>query len=237
MNSQMSGAVTRRQAVVGAASLILTAGLGSPASAFIVPWAGAIAVGVASGWLVEALKNWGLVPEAKASTVPEVYNDHRQNVIVMQQEGYNVRQIYSGGSAAGDFALSQAARGHDLAALGTTIHGSTCTLMLDKADAMNLGFVATALRQKGFSPSEIEAAGHPVHPRADNRFVGNERYSPNYMTPSHGTVAWKTRLSNPRPNLVTAVRSPIVNCNVHVDQLDNGKWLLEMRSPVDLQYA
>src|SRR5262245_26413622 len=163
MDSQISGVATRRQAIVGAASLVLTAGLGRPASAF-APWAGTIAVGVATGWLLEALKGWGLVPEAKASTAPAVYQDHRQSVVVMQQGGYSVRQIYSGDSAAGDFALSQATLGNDLAAIGTTTHGSTCTLTLDKADAMNLGFVATALRQKGFSPSAIGAAGHPIHP-------------------------------------------------------------------------
>jgi hypothetical protein len=238
MNTQIPSMTTRRQAMVGAASVIITTGISSRASAFIVPWAGQIAGGVAAGWLVEALKSWGLVPEARASTAPTVYNDHRQNVVVLQQQGYSVRPLYSGGSAAGDFALSEATLGEDFAALGTTSHDdSTCTLRLDKVDTVNLGVVASALRQKGFAASAVEAAGHPIHPRANNEFVGNERYSPEYMTPAHGTIEWKTNLSNPRPNAITAIRSGIVSCNVHVARRDGGGWTFDMRPPVDLRYA
>jgi hypothetical protein len=234
MNPQMPFLMTRRQAIVGGTSVIVTTGISSRASAFVVPWAGRIAVGVASGWLVEAIKNWGLVPEVRTNTAPVVQNDHQQNVVVLQQQGYSVRPIYSGDSAAGDYALSEARQGEDFAALGTTTHGTTCSLRLDKADTVNLGIVASALRQKGFDSNAIEAAGHPIHPRADNQFVGNDRYSPNYMTPSHGTIAWKTNLSNPRPNAITAVRSGIINTNIHVAQLDNGRWVYDMRAPVNL---
>jgi hypothetical protein len=83
----------------------------------------------------------------------------------------------------------------------------------------------------------VEAAGHPIHPRADNYFVGNERYSPQYLTPGHGTIAWKTNVNNPNPNSITAVRSGNINNNIHVAQLQNGRWVYDVRSPVDLKYA
>jgi hypothetical protein len=235
MDTHMPAMSTRRQTLAGAASVIITAGVSTPARPFILSWAGRVAAGVAAGWLLEALKSWGLTPQAHAATIATVQDDHRQNVTVLQQQGYNVQNIYSGGSQAGDFKLSEATRDEDFLALGTTTHGTTCTVRLDKADAMNVGLVATALRQKGFAPNLVEAAGHPIHPADGNEFVGNERYSPNYMTPSHGTIAWKTNVRNPRPNLVTAVRSGIVNANLHFAQLDSGRWTFDMRPPLDLR--
>jgi len=239
MNRQMLTMVTRRQAIVGAASVIITTGISSRASALgsIVPWASQIAVGVASSWLVEAMKSWGLVPGATANTAQAVNNDHRNNVSALRDEGYNVRLMYSGDCAAGDFELSQATLRDDYRAFGTTFHGSTCTVFLDKADTVNLGCVASALRKRGYSARVAEAVGHPIHPSEDYEFLGNERYSPEYDTPAHGTIAWKTNLRNPRPNAITAIRSPIVNRNVHVERQDSGRWIIEMRDPVELQYA
>jgi hypothetical protein len=237
MNTKMQAMSTRRQAIAGVASVIVTAGIGSPARAFILAWAGRVAAGVAAGWLLEALKSWGLTPHARAATVAPVQDDHQRNVFILQQQGYSVQPTYSGGSAAGDFILSEATRNEDFLALGTTTHGSTCTVRLDNADAVNLGVTATALRLKGFESHAVEAAGHPIHPAAGYQFVGNERYSPNYMTPSHGTIAWKTNVNNPLPNFVTAIRSGIVNTNLHIAQLDSGRWVFDMRPPVDLRYV
>jgi len=226
---------TRRRAIAGVASVIVTAGVGSPARGFILSWAGRVAAGVAAGWLLEALKSWGLTPRSSAATIAAVENDHAEKVTVLRRGGYEVEPIYSGRSAAGDFMLSEATRDEEFLALGTTTHGTTCTVRLDKADAMNVGLVATALKQKGFAPHLIEGAGHPIHPAAGYEFVGSERYSPTYMTPAHGTIAWKSNVNNPRPNFVTAVRSRILNANLHFAQLHGGRWTFDMRPPVDLR--
>jgi hypothetical protein len=238
MSPQISSIATRRQTLVGAASVIITTGISTRASAQFLPWAltwaGKISVGVASGWLVEALKNWGLVPGAKASNASLTYDFHEEDENKKRHEGYNVQLLYRGRSAAGDFAISEARRGDDFEALGTTTHVSTCTLHLDKADAVIVGVVADALQQRGLNSYATEAAGHPIHPRAENLFAYNERYSPNYMTPSGGTIAWKTNLSNPRANGIAAIRCPIISTNVHVAQSDNGGLLYNFGEPVDL---
>jgi hypothetical protein len=233
LHSQTQCVATRRQALVGAASIAITTATGHQATAFIVPWAVRVGAGVASGWMVEALKNWGLVPGAKRDTAAAVQNDHLQKSADLQRQGYTVQALYAGDSAAGDFALSEARSGEDFLALGTTTHATTCTVKLDKADLASLAFTASALRQKGFEPRAIEAAGHPIHPAADNRLVGSTRYSPNYLTPS-GTIAWKTNVGNPRPNLVTAVRSGLINANLHFARLDSGKWVFDLRAAVPI---
>ena len=78
MNRQMLSMATRRQAIVGAASVIITTEISSRASAFasIVPWAKQIAVGAASDLLVETIKNW--FPGAKTPSAPAVSDDHRR---------------------------------------------------------------------------------------------------------------------------------------------------------------
>jgi hypothetical protein len=188
------------------------------------------------GMLAAVLKGWSSTSLTGCIST-EGTNNERSDCGVFG-EGFAVRPMYSGGSAAGDFIVSEGTQADDFLALGTTSHGTnTCALRFDKADTANLALVSGALRQKGFYSNAIEAAGHPIHPPADNRYMGNERYSPTYMTPSHGTIAWKTNVSNPRPNLVTAVRSPIVNGNLRFAQLDDGRWTFDMGPPVDLRSA
>jgi hypothetical protein len=87
MNRQMLSMATRRQAIVGAASVIITTGISSRASAFasIVPWAKQIAVGAASDLLVETIKTW--FPGAKTATALAVSDDHRRNVSALQHQG------------------------------------------------------------------------------------------------------------------------------------------------------
>jgi hypothetical protein len=217
---------TRRQAIVGAASIAVTTGIGGQARAF-APWWTAFSAAVAAGWLVEALKNWGMVPEAKAIT--SVQGDHGRAVTPLQQQGYSVRPMYSGAYSGGDFELSEARQGEDYLALGTTNHGTnTCTLKLDKADTINLGLVAKALRSKGFDAHEVEASALPLHPPAANRFVGNRRQSPSYMTPSHGTITWSTDINETRPNLATSIRSGIVSADLRFARLDSGRWTFDI---------
>jgi len=252
MNRQMLSMATRRQAIVGAASVIITTGISSRASAFasivIVPWAKQIAVGAASDLLVETIKNW--FPGAKTPTAPAVSDDHRRNVSALRHRGYNVGLMYSGDCAAGDFELSQATRGDDLVALGTTIDKrdtralflGPCTLELDKADTVILGLVARALEQSKECPdSLVEAVGHPIRCSdslfdTNNRIGGKERYSPKYMTHA-GTIAWKTNLTDPWPNAVAAIRSRKLEHNFRV-RLDEGfKFKFAMLPPTNLRYA
>ena len=78
MDTWMPAMSTRRQAIVGGASVIITAGISTPAKPFVLSWLGRVAAGVAAGWLVEALKSWGLTPQARAATIASVQDDHRQ---------------------------------------------------------------------------------------------------------------------------------------------------------------
>jgi hypothetical protein len=252
MNRQMLSMATRRQAIVGAASVIITTGISSRASAFastatIVPWAKQFAVGAASDLLVETIKIW--FPGAKTPTAPAVSDDHLRNVSALRHRGYNVGLMYSGDCAAGDFELSQATRGDDLVALGTTINKrdtralfpGLCPLELDKADTVILGLVAKALEQSKECPdSLVEAVGHPIRCSdlfdTNNRIGGKESYSPKYMTHA-GTIAWKTNLTDPWPNAVAAIRSRKLEHNVRV-RLDEGfKFKFAMLPPTNLRYA
>jgi hypothetical protein len=224
----MSYITTRRQAILGASSLIITTGIGGPATAF-APWWTAFSAAVAAGWLVEALKNWGLVPEAKASTL--VQGSHSEAIAPLQRQGYAVEPKYSGAYSGGDFQLSEARRGDDFLALGTTTHGNnTCTLKFDKADTINLGLVASALRNKGFDTRTIEAAALPIHPPSADQYVGSRRQSPTFMTPSHGTINWSTDVSGARPNFVTSIRSGIVRADLRFAQRDSGRWTYDMQN-------
>jgi hypothetical protein len=252
MNRQMLSMATRRQAIVGAASVIITTGISSRASAFastatIVPWAKQFAVGAASDLLVETIKIW--FPGAKTPTVPAVSDDHRRNVSALRHRGYNVGLMYSGDCAAGDFELSQATRGDDLVALGTTIDKrdtraalflGPCALELDKADTVILGLVARALEQSKECPdSLVEAVGHPIRCSysfdTNNRIGGKESYSPKYMTHA-GTIAWKTNLTDPWPNAVAAIRSRNLENNVRVREDIEG-FKFAMLPPTNLRYA
>jgi hypothetical protein len=263
MNRQMLSMATRRQAIVGAASVIITTGISSRASAFastatIVPWAKQFAVGAASDLLVQMIKIW--FPGAKTPTAPAVSDDHLRSVSALRHRGYNVGLMYSGDCAAGDFELSQATRGDDLVVLGTTINKrdtralfpGLCPLELDKADTVILGLVARALEKSKECPdSLVEAVGHPIRcsdpilatgridPRffdTNNRIGEKESYSPKYMTHA-GTIAWKTNLTDPCPNAVAAIRSRKLEHNFRV-RLDEGfKFKYAMLPPTNLRYA
>ncbi len=217
--------ITRREVVVGTAVLVGTSALSRPATAFW-PWWTAFSAAVAAGWLVEAIKNWGLVPETRLNT--SVQESHVAETTPLKQQGYSVQPKYSGPYSGGDFELSEATHGDDFLALGTTNHGhNTCTLKFDKADTVNLGLVASALRQKGFNTRAIEAATLPIHPPGANQYDGSRRQSPIFMTPSHGTINWSTDVSGTRPNFVTSIRSGIVQADLHFAQ-DNGRWVFDI---------
>jgi hypothetical protein len=224
----MSTETTRRVVLVGGASVIATtAGISTPANAFLPRWIFSFTVGVAAGWMLEALKHWGLVPGSRAPT--SVTAAHEREVAPLARQGYSVSPMYSGAYSRGDFELSEATRGDEFLALGTTNHGrSTCTPKFDKADTIHVGLVSSALRSKGFDTKDIETCVLPLHPNAANRFIGDRRHSPDYMTPSHGTIAWSTNVNAARGNFVTAIRSPVVNANLRFAHLENGKWTFDM---------
>ena len=223
----MYSIATRRQAIIGAASVVATTGFSGRATAF-APWWTAFSAAAAAGWLVEALKNWGLVPEAKAST--SVHGSHAQVVTPLQQQGYSVQPLYSGAYSGGEFELSEARQGDNFLALSTTSHGNnTCTIKSDNADTIIQGLTSKALRHKGFDTHEVQACALPIHPPSANRFIGSRRQSPTYMTPSHGTIAWSTDVNDTRPNFETLIRSRIVNANIRFTKFDNGGWRFDMQ--------
>ena len=222
---------TRREALVGGASVIATVGMSTRASAAVPRWVFTFTAGVAAGWLVEALKHWGLVPGSKGST--SVAESHRREVAPFARDGYGVTPMYSGAYAHGDYELSEARRQDELVALGTTNHATvngstTCTPRFYKTDAIQLGLVSNALSQKGLDRHAIQSCVLPLHPNASYRLVGDRRYSPDYMTPSHGTIAWSTNVHSQRPNLETKIRSPVINANLRFATTDRGKWTFDM---------
>jgi hypothetical protein len=221
---------TRRIVLVGGASTLAAAGMSSEASAFWPRWVISFSAGVAAGWLVEALKYWGLVPGSGATTV--IAGAHAGKVAPLEREGYRVRPLYSGTYSGGEFELSEATQSDEFVALGTSSHRltngrSTCTLRFDKADAIALGLIGSGLHRKGFDASDIQACALPLHPSEGYRLANGRRFTPSYMTPSHGTIAWSTDVNSSRPNLATAIRSPVVNANLRFARMDNGKWTFD----------
>src|SRR5689334_4127685 len=57
-------------------------------------WSGFLS-GVASGWVLEALKNYGMIPGAQAATTPSVSNHHVNEDNVLSSQGYNTDNLYS----------------------------------------------------------------------------------------------------------------------------------------------
>jgi hypothetical protein len=222
----MTVETTRRVVLVGGASLIATSGIGTQADAQVPRWIVSFAVGIAAGYVLEALKHWGLVPGSRAIT--SVAGAHEREVASIAREGYSVRPMYSGTYPGGEFELSEATRGNEFRALSTSRHGSSiCTPKLDNADAVHLGLVSNALRIKGLSARDTALCVLPLHPNAGNRLIGDRRHSPNYMT-SHGTIAWSTNVNAPRGNFATTIRSPVVNAGLRFAHMDNGRWTFDM---------
>lgn len=226
----MRSYATRREVIVGTTTLLSSTML-VPTSALALwpsPWWVAFSSAVAAGSLVEAIKNWGLNPDTKSKT--DVENAHKQEVAPLKQQGYSVREVYRGPYSGGSFELSEANRGEDFLALGTTDHGpNICTLKFDKADAVALGLVSSALRQKGLGAKDAQDAALPLHPSQAARSVGNRRHSPSFMTPSHGSISWSTETGAVRPNLAASIRSRKVNANLRFACLDSGKWTFDMQ--------
>jgi hypothetical protein len=177
------------------------------------------------------------IPETRAAAVPgakiapEVSDDHNLAIAPLEQQGFTVRPKFSGKFDGGDLRLSEARQADDFLALSTTNHGNNvCTLKLDKPDTIALNVVANALRQKGFDGRSVQAATLPMHPPAANQYVGNRRFSPTYMTPSHGTISWSTDVSSARPNPATEIRSGIVRTNFRFAQRNDGTWTFDMQN-------
>ena len=94
--------------------------MNTKAEASLPYWVMTFAVGIAVGWFVEALKNWGYVPGSTSSN--SVTGAHQREVGSLQQQGYIVRPMYSGQYPGGDLAISEARQGQELRPLITTNH-------------------------------------------------------------------------------------------------------------------
>jgi hypothetical protein len=224
--------VTRRNALVGSFSITIITGTGYPAAAALPAWIGAVAAGTVSGWLVEALKNWGLVPQPRQQVRRDVVEHHDQETTNLRRQGYAIKPMCSGAYSTGGIEVAEATKGDQLRLISTTSHGQkTCALGFDKIDSANLCFVAAAMIAKGLSPLEAQAVSLPIHAETTNRhtFSDNVRRSPAIMTPSHGTIALSTNFGENRPNMRAAVRSPRINSDVYVWN-DKGQWLMQSTS-------
>lgn len=223
---------TRRQTVLGAGAIIASAGIVSPALPQFWGWWLDIAAGVASNWLYETIKNWGLVPTI--SIASDVYDAHAESTSKLQQSGYTVEPILSGGYSTGDIKISAASRGNDYLTVDTNSHTvgnrRVCTHEFNKLAGANNYRTATVLSEIGFSPEEVQALAMPMHPPGNYDYRGGLLQSATYMTPGRGTVRWAT-VPDARPNMKTEIRSPEPEYNFDIlhAQADGENWTYHIR--------
>lgn len=221
---------TRRKAIVGAASVIATMGMGSRSIA-LAPWwtafSAAFSAQLATFGIVEALKNWGF--DLGTRTRTSVQTAHQQEVAPLRNRGFDIRPLYAGGYSRGDFEVSEAVQGEDYFALSTTNRSSDiCTLRFRPADAIHIGLVSRAFHKMGLHSSEIEAATLPLYRQEGTRFFfGDRKRSPTYVTPSRGTISWSTDFAIDTPNFTTLIRSNVVRVDLRFLR-KNGRWDLTM---------
>ena len=220
--------VGRRDLVAGASSAALAGCFSTSASAASPAWVSAFAVAFVAGWLVEVFKNFNLVPGPDPQSATK--SAHERESERFRREGYRVRPIYAGVYSHGELELSEAIREEELRALSTSTHGTnTCTPIFDNADVIALRLITTVLIKKGYSTKDIEACALPIHPSAVNSYKGDRRFSPTYLTPSQGTIAWSTRHLDRQPNLVASLRSPIVRADLRFAEFD-GRWKFDFQN-------
>lgn len=178
-------------------------------------WSGFLS-GVASGWVLEALKNYGLVPGAQAPVTSSVASHHANEGNSLFSLGYNTDPLYSGSYSGGHLAVSGAQRGNNYLAFNTSDHGSnTCTVRHYVPDIYAMNAVTRILRSEHVPKRLIEAYALPIH--GDN--IGNydelgHTVSRTSMTPSGGAITWRARHNGTEPIVTAQIRSPDLNANI-----------------------
>lgn len=233
--------VSRRSILLGGSAGALIGSISNPVSAaFLAPRLkleplvsnilfqgifARIAVGVASGWLVEVMKNYGLVPGVSNGVNPAVSDAHWHERSAFEDSGYNVDDLYTGHYSAGDLAISGLSFGHDYIALGTSDHGtSTCCLVHYVPDICALQAVTTILSEEGFSAADIEAAAMPIHGDRCGEYTdfGHSTWR-SAETPSGGNMMWQTHQDHGELQVDAKLRSTEVKANVSAIR-ESGRW-------------
>lgn len=183
-------------------------------------WSQVIAA-VVGGWLVEALRNYGLVPGGEFGAQSGVQNAHAKAVDEYSSSGYDITNVYQGDYSDGDCEFSYALRSdYEFLAFGTTDHRSgddrrICNRLYRKEDVLAMHGITSALRYYGKSTSEIEACAFPMHGMRPGSYgwTGHDDW-PEFMTPK-GTMSWCAASDGPDEQRVSArIRSDDFNGDV-----------------------
>jgi hypothetical protein len=186
-------------------------------------WWMAFSAAAAAAWLVEAFKNYGLIPGAHAAVSPTVAEKHQEETQTQISQGYALNQRYTGSYSNGDIAVSDGQRGDNYVAFSTADHPldggrRTCTLVHRGPDALAFYALSTALKDKGVPPHIMQAGALPIH---GDRQALYDAYGHiamrEAMTPLGGTVRWMARMQNGRPTAVAQVDTPQAHLKANVE--------------------
>jgi hypothetical protein len=194
-------------------------------------WLAAVTAGVASNYLFEMIKNWGLVPGSTAATA--VAPEHQQEQRKLHNEGYKTKKMYSGAMSGGDLELSEAISDDDFMALGTSgksgHHHSVCNSRFSKQSVAAMRLTSGVLGRH-MSAEAVRACTVPIHSTENDRVHRNgDLTSASYMSPSGGSISWKgTDLATDRPRFVTEIRSPQYTGAVRIARKPEGGWVYDV---------
>lgn len=182
--------------------------------------------GVASIWVAEALKNYGLVPGAHAAVTSSVAGHHANEDNMLSNQGYNTDAVYSGPYSGGDIAVSGAQQGDNYLAFNTSDHSTnTCTVQHHIPDIYAMNAVTRVLERKGYPTHRIQASALPIHgDHSGNYDELGHTATRTSMTPNGGEIKWSARHNGEKPVVNAELRSPDINANVTA--IPNGKnWM------------
>jgi hypothetical protein len=177
--------ITRRAAVAAGAAGMAVAGAGRAAAVVVfspqpplcrtivrpIFWQGVFATllgGIAAGWFIEVLKNYGFIPGSQAAVIASVDQHHTAEQATINSQGFDVDPIYQGPYSLGDVAISDATRGDDYFAFSSSDHASgdgysTCTLAHLLPDICAYHATTSVLRAEGYPKNLIESCALPIH--------------------------------------------------------------------------
>jgi hypothetical protein len=178
---------------------------------------GAFLSGIASSWVSDALKNYGLVPGAQAAVTSSVTNHHADESNTLSNQGYNTDTVYRGPYSGGAIAVSAAQRGNNFLAFNTSDHNisRTCTVRHHVPDIYAMNAVTRIMRSEGVPKQLIEASALPVHgDHSGNYDELGHTSSRKSVTPNGGEINWKARHDGEQPIVTAQIRSPDLSANI-----------------------
>jgi hypothetical protein len=224
----MSALLTRRQTLIGAGATVALPQ--TIARAQLWAWWMEVGAGLASAWLYDTIKNWGLV--STGSPAPDVAEAHASASNTLREAGYEVQPVFGGAYSTGTVAISTATRGDEYVTLDTNSHfvdaRRVCTHQFDKLATANNNRTAAVLREIGFSPEQAQELAMPMHPPGGYFRQNGVLHSAEYMTPGRGTIRWAT-VPDAGPNIKTEIRSDGFNRDILHAQLDSENWTYQIK--------